>query len=326
MTIRIICPAGAGSRSGNRTTATRWARILRVLGHRVSVATGYASERCDLLVAMHARRSFQSVRAFSSLHPRLPLIVALTGTDLYGDIRSSRRARRSLELATRLIVLQPLGVRELPRRLRPKVRVMYQSAAPLTKRAGRTGSFDVCVIANLRAVKDPLRAALAVRYLPPTSRIRVLHFRRAISEALGHKARAEAQRNPRYQWLGEQPHWQVRGALARSQLLVLSSRTEGGANVISEALAAEVPILATRIPGNMGLLGTRYPGMFPVGAAQALARLMWRAESNKKCYAELARACAQRAYLCRPEREHRAWAELLKEVAAAPRPGRQTTA
>ena len=48
------------------------------------------------MLALHARRSHASIKAF----PReKPLVVALTGTDVYRDIHQSAEARESLELA-----------------------------------------------------------------------------------------------------------------------------------------------------------------------------------------------------------------------------------
>jgi putative glycosyltransferase (TIGR04348 family) len=313
MRIQIICPAPRGSRSGNRTTAVRWARLLRQSGHRVGIAERYHEQPCDVLIAMHARRSADAARRFHARYPGRPLIVALTGTDLYRDIRHSRAAQRSLELATRLIVLQPLGRRELPRRFRRKTRVIYQSAVALRHRPGRV-QFDVCVIGHLRAVKDPLRVALAARRLPDASRIRVRHLGQALTAGLARRARGETRRNPRYHWLGNQPHRAVRSILARSHLLVLPSRLEGGANVISEAVAAAVPVVGSRIRGTCGLLGSRYPGLFPVGDTPALARLLWRAETDPRFYTRLARTCAARAHLFRPQRERRAWQRLLRGI------------
>ena len=110
MRIVLACPAPPRSRSGNRVTALRWARILADLGHRPAIVQEYDGAPCDLLVALHARRSHDAVLRFRAARPRGPLVVALTGTDLYRDIRTSARARRSLELADRLIVLQPRGL------------------------------------------------------------------------------------------------------------------------------------------------------------------------------------------------------------------------
>src|SRR5678815_5133757 len=145
MLIHIACPAPPGSLYGNRVTAERWARILRSLGHRVAIAPGYEDERCDVLVALHARRSAEAVFRYRRRFPEAPLIVALTGTDLYRDIRRSRRAQRALEAADRLVALQPLAADELEPHLRGKLRVIYQSAEATHGQVRRSREFfDVC--------------------------------------------------------------------------------------------------------------------------------------------------------------------------------------
>jgi putative glycosyltransferase (TIGR04348 family) len=315
MKIRLITPAPAHSRKGNRVTALRWAGLLKQLGHRVLIEERYEGGGCDLLVALHARRSFEAAARFRRDHPELPLLVALTGTDLYQDIRTSPEAQEALEIATRLIVLQPLGLLELPEHLRPKARVIYQSverpraAPPKAKR-----SFDVCVLGHLRPVKDPFRTAMAARRLPERSRVRVVHVGGALTEEMAEQARAERAANRRYRWLGELPRWRALRVLAGSHLLSLTSEMEGGANVISEALAALVPILASRISGSVGLLGPDYPGYFPFGDTQALADLIARAEFDSHFYAELLDGCTRLAPLVEPARELQAWAALLQEL------------
>ena len=69
--------------------------------------------------------------------------------------------------------------------------------------------------------------------------------------------------------------------------MVISSRMEGGANVVCEALRIGVPVLASRIPGNVGLLGDGYPGYFPLEDERALARLITRAATNAGFYRSL---------------------------------------
>src|SRR6266852_4947272 len=277
MRIFMACPAPPRSRKGNRVTALRWARILRNLGHPLTIGQEYDGTPCDLCIALHARRSHQAVVHYRRLHPAGPLVVALTGTDLYRDIRTSEKARQSLEMSDRLIVLQPEGRVELPPRLRHKVRVIYQSAEPTrTRRVKNQRFFTVCILGHLRQEKDPFRAALALRLLPADTRVRIVHAGQALSPALAARARRLAAQDPRYRWIGEVPRWRARRLLARSRLLVLSSRMEGGANVISEALVDGIPVLASRIPGSVGLLGPRYPGYFLVADSDALARLLHR--------------------------------------------------
>jgi len=319
MRIQIVTPARPGAQTGNRVTAQRWAQILRRLGHRVRVAQTYGGERCDLLVALHARRSATAVFRFRKRHPRKPIVLALTGTDLYADLPRSRAARRAMARADRLVILQPLARKKIPARLRAKARVLYQSVEKTRGRpevSGRRSArfLDVVVVGHLRKVKDPFRAALAARRLPEDSRIRVLHAGAALEPGMAARARAEMRRNPRYRWLGGVRPKAARRLIAGSRLLVLSSRLEGGANVISEAVVNGVPALASRIPGSVGLLGRGYPGYFAAGNTRALARLLRRAETDARFCARLRSACAQRARLFHPAREQAAWKKLLGEL------------
>jgi len=233
---------------------------------------------------------------------------------LYGDIHTSVEAQQSLELATCLIILQPRGIDGLPAHLHPKVRVIYQSVSTPTGLPPKSKTtFDVCVLGHLRPVKDPFRTALAARLLPPDSRVRVLHVGKALSADMAERAHTEMAENPRYRWLGELPRWQAVRVLARSHVLVLSSLTEGGANVLSEALALGVPIVASRIAGSIGLLDADYPGYFPVEETTALARLLEKVELEPRFYQELNAWCTRLAPLIHPAREHQTWADLLRE-------------
>ena len=219
--IGIVTPAPPRSRQGNRVTALRWARILRRLGHHVEIAQSYEGESYDALIALHARRSHDSIKRFHLEHPDSPMIVALTGTDLYRDLQSDERTRESLELATRLIILQPQAFDALPEHLHAKTRVVYQSVESLPKiRNPRVPirNFTVCVIGHLREVKDPFRAAMAARLLPAVSRVQIIHVGGAMNEKMANRARREMEVNPRYRWIGEQPQWRVRQILMRSQL------------------------------------------------------------------------------------------------------------
>lgn len=294
----------------------RWRRILRELGHEVRVADAYDGSPTDLMIALHAWRSAESIRRFRALYPDRPLIVALSGTDIYEYIaRDPAPVLHSLACADRLLALQDLVRRRVPMRFRSKLRVLHQSAHPLRPGRKSTRSFDVAVIGHLRHVKDPMRAALAARRLPATSRMRIVHYGAAENPRWAAAAKAEMARNPRYVWRGDRPRAEVGRLLGRARVMVLSSRSEGGANVISEAVAAKVPILASRIDGSVGLLGRDYPGYFPVGDTAALARLLHRVESDPPYLSRLQRAIARRALLFRPAREKAAWRKLIRELA-----------
>jgi putative glycosyltransferase (TIGR04348 family) len=322
MRIGIVTPAPPESRYGNRITALRWAKILRRLGNRVSILQTYDGQSYDLLLALHARKSHSSIIRFQRENLAAPIIVALTGTDIYRDIRTNHLAFESLEIATRLVVLQPRAIQELQPSLREKTRVIYQSVevrpSAITKaskvKVRSVGSFDVCVIGHLRAVKDPFRAAMAARLLPDSSTVRVVQVGGAMTAGMATRACKEMKANKRYRWLGEQSQPRVRRILRNSSLCVLSSRIEGGANVLSEAIAASVPIIASRIDGNVGILGTDYPGYFDVGDTAQLARLLIRAETSPAFLAELKRWINRRALLVDPAGEEQAWSDLIDEL------------
>lgn len=315
MHILLVTPAAAGSLSGNRATANRWARLLRSFGHRVDVAVEYRGEAADLMVALHAWRSAAAIQAFSRAHPDRPLVVVLTGTDAYRFIHSHpEETRASLAAADRIVGLHHRIADCVPPAERDKLRVILQSARPLTGRRPPRTLFRVCVAGHLREEKDSLRAAMAVRELPPDSRIRVDAYGKAHSEEWASAARDEMAANPRYCWHGEIAHGRLRDVYRRSHLLALSSRMEGGANVISEAVMADLPVVASRIPGSVGLLGDDYPGYYPVEDTRSLRRLLLRAEADAEFYASLESACKALRPLFSEQAETDGWAGLLAEL------------
>lgn len=316
LSITIASPSPASARTGNATTARRWLRILRELGHRAVVTTAYRGADCDVLLALHARKSAAAVQRFAQRWPGRPVIVGLAGTDLYGDIRTSPSARASLETAARLVLLQPYGIEELPEHLHDRVHVIYQSVPKPKRRARRLSSaFEVLVAANLRPVKDPFRAAMAVRRLPDESRLRITHLGVPLARGTEERALAEAARNPRYRWLGTVTPGRVMQLMTRARAVCLTSRQEGGANVVSEAVTAGTPVLASEIAGSVGLLGEDYPGYFPAGDTAALRELLLDFEGDAALRRDLASRCRALAPLFTPARERDAWRALLRGLA-----------
>lgn len=318
MRIALAVPGSVGGNSGNRVTARRWSEVLTDLGHEVDDCVGDGQPpAADVLVALHARRSAPAVAAWRERDASAPLVVALTGTDLYRDLPASPEARRSVELADRLVVLQPLAVEELPPAARGKARVVYQSvdtsaAETAAAAAGLDGALQVCQLAHLRAVKDPLLAAEATARLPAGVDVRVTHLGAPLDERLA--ARAASAGSARYRWRGAVPRPEALAVLARSHALLLTSTVEGGANAVSEALALGVPVLSSRIAGSVGMLGADYPGYFAPGDADALAALLERAAGDRAFLAGLAERCRARAWIVEPAEERRRWRSLLAEV------------
>lgn len=318
MRIALITPYGREHRNGNRHTATRWARFLREAGHTVRTQVEWDWRPADLMLALHARRSFASIRNFAERFPTRPLLLALTGTDLYRDIHEDSGAQQALELAHRLIVLQDCGPDELAPHLAAKTRVIYQSAPDIARQPSPADTFEVLVIGHLRAEKDPFRVALATAYLPEHSQTRVTHLGSALSEDMAETAELAQRKLPRWHWDGDVSHGTVLKRLSRAHLMVISSVMEGGANVICEALAAEVPVLASRIPGNVGMLGENYPGYFPPGDERRLAKLLSMAEHDPDFYAELLSHALQRRALMRPEQEASRLRQAVAEFEQTP--------
>jgi putative glycosyltransferase (TIGR04348 family) len=312
----IVTPARAGTRLGNRVTALRWQRILRELGYRVHVGTRWsARQRCDVLVALHATKSADSIRAFRTRHPLAPVVLALTGTDLYTDLRRDHRTRASIELASRLVVLQREALRELDATSRKKARVIVQSASPARGPARRKAhGLRVIAISHLRRVKDPLLAARAVRMLPSGSKVRIDHYGSVLDAATGRAARRESAANPRWQWRGERQRAVVLRTLAASDVFVQTSLAEGGSSALAEAVVSGVAVLATRIPGTVGMLGRAHPGLFAAGNAFELARLLRRCETDPRFLKRLRGTSARVAPRFDPERELVAWMSLLAEL------------
>ncbi|MBC8238980.1 MAG: TIGR04348 family glycosyltransferase [Alphaproteobacteria bacterium] len=282
MKISLITPAVKQSKNGNRTTALRWARLLRDAGHRVRIDVDYRGEATDLLLAIHVWRSAGAIQRYRQRLPNGPLVIGLGGTDVNTFLKSDPETTlRTMAMADALICLHDLIGEALPAPFRKKLHIVRQSALPLPgPRRPATQHFDICVIGHLRDEKDPFRTALAARQLPPDSRLRVIHLGKAHTAEYADQAVAEMAVNPRYRWLGEVPGWRVRRELAKTRLMVISSNQEGGANVVSEAIVAGVPVVASDIAGNIGILGRGYPGYYPVRDEAALARLLVRTETE----------------------------------------------
>lgn len=115
MHILIMTPAPPGSKAGNRATAERWSGLLEGAGHRVTVATDYRDQPADMMIALHAWRSGVAAGRFRALFPDRPLVVVLTGTDIY-QFRESHpdETDHCIELADALVGLHREVARDLP--------------------------------------------------------------------------------------------------------------------------------------------------------------------------------------------------------------------
>lgn len=267
------------------------------------------------MIALHARRSAASIgqfRAAGNGH----IAVVLTGTDLYRDLPGSGEAARSLDTADRIVVLQDDALHLLEEKWRKKAQVIFQSARLLAAARKARTALHCVVVGHLRDEKDPRTVFAAMRELPPQLAITVRHIGDALDPALGREAKALARGDGRYRYSGGLPHGLARAAIKAAHVLVHPSIAEGGANVIAEAITAGTPVIASRISGNVGMLGRGYPGYFEPGDASGLARRLVQALQEPGFLRSLRVACAERKARFRPAEEARAIRGLAASLAS----------
>ena len=316
--VLIVSPALADANNGNWHTASRWARMLGK--HcRIGIAQRWDGAPCDLLIALHARRSAPSIDAWSEAHPSRPLVVVLTGTDLYRDIRTDASARRSLQQATHLVVLQEQGVLELEPALRAKCRVIYQSAPKLAAVDPPRRVLRVVNVGHLRDEKDPETFMRAAERLAHRRDLRFEQIGAALDARFAAAAERTAAACPTYRWLGAMAPAPTRQRIRRAHLLANCSLMEGGAQVILEAACSGTAVVASRIPGHVGMLGAGHAGWFEVGDDAGLARLVERAADAPEFLIRLRAQTVARAPLFEPAEEAARLIHLVRS-ALTPRP------
>jgi len=321
--ISIISPALVDANNGNWQTARRWTQFLRA-GHRVELRTDWAapdgfdgdpSARPDVVVALHARRSAGTVAR--AAEAGIPIALVMTGTDLYRDIDTDPIAQRSLVLADRLVCLQARGPDALPPAVRPRALVIEQSAPSRRPLPPRRRTFDLLLVGHLRPEKDPMTAARALARLPDPA-LRLVHVGGTSEPGCGEAFARAAAADVRIERRGSLPHAAARRLIARGRVLLLPSVMEGGANVLIEALTSGVPVLASRIPGSVGLLGDDHPGLFAVGDDAALAALIVRCRDEPEFVDALRARGAAIAPRLAPARERAAVRALVHALLDAP--------
>lgn len=320
----IVSPALAQANNGNWRTAQRWQRMLQGKA-RARVVQQWPDEQCgedSIMLALHALRSAPSIAAWAQAHPHRGLAVVLTGTDLYRDIAQDDRARHSLALAQRLVVLQERAHESVPAAWRDKVRLIFQSTAGRPAVPKPQDHLRAVMVGHLRAVKTPQTLFEAARLLPGDAGIVIEHIGDDASDAeLGAMARRTQRECPHYRWWGSLAHEACEQHIQRAHVLIHTSRMEGGAHVIMEAVRSGTPVLASHVPGNVGMLGDDYEGYFPHSDARALADLLLRcraAQAGREpaggVLARLHAQCAARAHLFDPSTERTCLIELLHEL------------
>jgi putative glycosyltransferase (TIGR04348 family) len=319
--VLIISPATAAANNGNWHTAWRWSQMLTP-HFDVTIAQTWKGEPFDVMLALHARRSADSIACWAQTlgvaSDAKGLGVVLTGTDLYRDIQTDTAAQASLRYAEQLVVLQECGADALPEALHSKTRVIFQSMAVQEVMPKPTDMLRVVMVGHLRDEKSPQTLMAAARLLQAHTGIAIEHIGDALDPTLGALARNCMDDCPQYRWLGGLTHADTLQKIAQAHVLVHTSRMEGGAHAILEAVCSDTPVLASRIPGNVGMLGTDYGGYFALDDAQGLADLLLRchAELNHAngLHAQLLKQCTLRTPLFSPAAEQAAVRALVHDL------------
>ena len=312
--IVLVSPAAQEANNGNWHTAHRWSKFLSTYCDiAITQHSDEVNENLDVMIALHARRSAPSIHAWAKQRPTKPLIVVLTGTDLYRDIQTDADAKKSLELATHLVVLQDAGIAALPAHLRSKARVIYQSAPRLQPAVKAKQRLAVVMVGHLRDEKDPLTFINASR-LCKSKTISFEQIGDGLDAALSKAANLAVAEQNNYRWLGGLPRSETRQRIKRAHVLVNCSLMEGGAHVILEAVQSSTPVLASRISGNVGMLGNDYAGYFGVGDAASVAKLVDRCSAEPAFLFSLQQQCNKRAKLFEPALEKRLVLKLVKDA------------
>jgi putative glycosyltransferase (TIGR04348 family) len=315
----IVCPAKPNSNNGNWRTAQRWRQMLAPIA-RSTIAEQWNGEPYALMLALHARRSAASIDAWNKARAQAgnsgqwPLIVALTGTDLYRDIRSDASAQRSLQVADALVVLQDQAPESLPRAVRDKAIVIYQSGGRRRTLIKTRQHLRAVMVGHLRDEKCPQTLFDAAQILRDRADILIDHVGGALDPGLARLASLTAQSCPQYRWLGALSHADTLRRIQRAHVLINASSMEGGAHAVLEAVRSGTPVLASRIPGNVGMLGADYAGYFTCQDANTLAQLLQRCRDEPARLATLRRQCRGRASLFEPRREQAALRRLFARL------------
>ena len=312
--IEIVTPAPPGTLHGNRITALRWHQFLSRLHYQSTVTEQWSGKSCDVLIALHGLRSYDSIQRFKKAYPNNPVALIMTGTDIYRDLKNSPKVIKSMEMADAIVLLQPDAIQSLPQKFHPKVRVIYQSVKSITRKTPPKRHFLASIIGHLRAEKDPFCAAQCLPLLPSNSKIQLVQLGKAMSPGLKKQAISIEKNVMRYRWLGQLSHSKTLQWLSRSHVMIISSIMEGGAHVVSEAIAIGIPVIASDIPGNRGLLGDSYPAYYPVGDKVALSKLLTKAESDPVFYQKMCKAIAARQKITKTELEQKSIQKLIQTL------------
>ena len=315
MNILILYPDNKNVITGNLCSALQYQKILQGLGYSVEVDFKYTGQRAEVLIAINAAKKNSEIIEFKARNSNAKIVSVLSGTDIYPD--PLEKTIESMKLSNALVALQPDGLLKVPECYREKTFLIYQSVESIinvSNPMNHISEFRVTLIANIRSVKDPLVAPYACKHLPVSSKIKIVHIGYCLEKDLGDILIKENENNKRYNWMGGLNELETRKILSQSNVLLITSKNEGAGRVVGEAIELEIPIISTRNPGVLGVLGDDYKGYYPVSNSKVLSKILMRAEDDVDFLGSLNEQCQSKAHLFSPEVEKQSWSKLISEI------------
>ena len=313
MKVCVASPYPLSELKGNSVTTDRIVAMLNEGGVEARGSYGNDGEPADILITLHAIKGAPAVFDFKKKTPNGRVIILLTGPDIYqGLAEGSQIGGDALQVADRIVVPQEAAIRKLPEKVRGKTVVIRPSLDPIAAKATSSQSpFVISVVGHLRPVKRPFLTIETLAQHPEWSDLEVWQIGQALDAEMRKTAEFWMEEDKRYRWCGGLPREESLALCAKSSLTINSSILEGGANAVLEAMTMGVPVLASRIEGNVGLLGDDYPGYFEEGGmAKALEAIM----HQRVDLDEWSLLLADRLPLFSRMRESESWLELLIEL------------
>lgn len=313
MKVCVASPYPLSELKGNSVTTKRIVEILQEGRIDARGSHLYDGLPADVLISLHAVKGAPAVEEFCEKRPEGRVVVLIAGTDLYDTLpKGSEAGYRALEKADRIVVVQETAVQRLPEIFQEKAVVVPNSLDPISVEANPGESpFIISVVGHPRPVKRPFLTIESVSKHPEWEDLEVWLIGKALDDESRRKAEEWGEKDARFRWFGGLPREEALKLLAKSNLTVNSSVSEMGANAILEAMTIGVPVLASRVEGNEGLLGEDYPGYFD---EDELENVLQAVVDKRVDLKEWVRLATERLPLFSRERESACWLELLEDL------------